>query len=102
MAPARPYRPVSATTSSTMPSPTIAIGNRARNAAEEKRRPPGVRRRSRYGDSTRRTVRERPDSAPPRTPCEDHGVSDATAPYDAFLLLSFGSPEARDDVLPFL
>jgi ferrochelatase len=29
-------------------------------------------------------------------------VSDATAPYDAFLLVSFGGPEGPDDVLPFL
>jgi ferrochelatase len=29
-------------------------------------------------------------------------VSDPTAPYDAFLLVSFGGPEGPDDVLPFL
>ena len=62
-APARPYRPVSATTSSTMPSPTIAIGSRARNAAEEKRRPArgpeevavrATARAARYGTRARR------------------------------------------------
>src|SRR4026208_1177463 len=26
----------------------------------------------------------------------------STAPYDAILLVSFGGPEARDDVMPFL
>ncbi len=29
-------------------------------------------------------------------------MNDATAPYDAFLLVSFGGPEGPDDVLPFL
>jgi ferrochelatase len=29
-------------------------------------------------------------------------VNNATAPYDAFLLVSFGGPEGPDDVLPFL
>ncbi len=29
-------------------------------------------------------------------------MTDATAPYDAFLLVSFGGPEGPDDVLPFL
>jgi protoporphyrin/coproporphyrin ferrochelatase len=29
-------------------------------------------------------------------------VSNATAPYDAFLLMSFGGPEGPDDVVPFL
>ena len=29
-------------------------------------------------------------------------MSDSTAPYDAFLLVSFGGPEGPDDVLPFL
>ncbi len=29
-------------------------------------------------------------------------MSDATAPYDAFLLVSFGGPEGPDEVLPFL
>jgi protoheme ferro-lyase len=29
-------------------------------------------------------------------------MSDAPAPYDAFLLVSFGGPEGRDDVMPFL
>ena len=30
------------------------------------------------------------------------GVTDDAAPYDAFLLVSFGGPEGPDDVLPFL
>src|ERR1700748_1230066 len=29
-------------------------------------------------------------------------MSDASLPYDAFLVVSFGGPEGRDDVLPFL
>ncbi len=29
-------------------------------------------------------------------------MTDSTAPYDAFLLVSFGGPEGPDDVLPFL
>ena len=36
-----------------------------------------------------------PDEAPPLEP-------DPLAPYDAVLLLSFGGPEAPDDVIPFL
>ncbi len=39
--PARPYDPVSASTSSTMPSPTIEIGSRATTAATENRAVPG-------------------------------------------------------------
>jgi protoporphyrin/coproporphyrin ferrochelatase len=31
-----------------------------------------------------------------------HGATDLLAPYDAVLLLSFGGPEAPDEVMPFL
>ena len=62
------------------PSPTIEIGSRATNAAEEKRRPPGVASRSRYGVSTGGTVRDAgPTPRGPEPPCEDHRVSDADA-----------------------
>ena len=41
--PATPYRPVSPSTSSTMPMPYMLIGSRATNAAAENAGPPGVR-----------------------------------------------------------
>jgi hypothetical protein len=40
-APARPYEPVAAETSRTMPSPTMEIGRRATRPAALKRRVPG-------------------------------------------------------------
>src|ERR1022692_2125982 len=47
--PARPYLPVIAAISSTVPSPNIAIGMRARSPAAEKPSAPGYRKISRYG-----------------------------------------------------
>ena len=54
---ARSRRP----TSSTIPSPIIAIGIRATNAAEENRRPPGVREQLAVGPQHARTLRDRAD-----------------------------------------
>src|SRR3954470_4218350 len=94
MAPAVPYEPVRADTSSTMARLTIEMGSRATRPVALKRTAPGLESTWRYGDVTGGILGAAPLLRIGRMP--------AAAPYDALLLVSFGGPERPGDVMPFL
>src|SRR3954452_1271643 len=87
---------------STIPIPIMEIGRRAISPAPLNSQAPGARRILAYGFGTPGSLRglaaARP--APSGWGCEDRPVT--VGRYDALLLVSFGGPEAPEDVLPFL
>ena len=100
--PARAYDPVAADTSSTIPRLTMEIGSRATNPVALNRRVPGLLRIRRYDDSIEVSVGPGGDSQPILVAQYDESMVPDVTPYDALLLVSFGGPEAPEDVLPFL